>query len=119
MQWLAETHPQLVEKYVAMYYGTNSYAPKEYRKWLAEKIKPLIRKHGLQRGFEDTATGGVKSTALRPSFARPTFGQPGAVRESVLGGLRDENGERVRRSLIAEELPPAAALQAMSGPTLF
>ena len=127
MQWLAETHPELVEKYVAMYYGTNSYAPKDYRRWLAEKMKPLIRKHGLQRGFEDTATGGVKSTATRPSIARPTFvdqsfvdrSSSGGVRASVLGGLRDENGERTRGSLIAEELPPALAAATMSGPTLF
>jgi DNA repair photolyase len=102
MQWLEREHPELVEKYRYMYYGTNSYAPKEYRRWLAERMKPLIRKHGLQRGEEDPTTGGVKSAGTRPSALRMT---------------RDPDGEyRTTRSLIAEELPPAttAAL-----PTLF
>ena len=129
MQWLAETHPELVEKYVAMFYGTNAYAPKDYRKWLAEKMKPLIRKHGLERGYENTATGGVKSSATRADVARAngvrsngvTFTgiTAGAVRSTVLGGLRDADGERVRGSLIAEELPPGLAAATITGPTLF
>jgi hypothetical protein len=41
------------------------------------------------------------------------------VRATVLGGLRDENGERNRGSLIAEELPPALAAAAITTPTLF
>ena len=95
MLWLEREHPELVEKYRYMYYGTNSYAPKEYRKWLAAKIQPLIRRHGLQRGEEDPVTGGVRTTAL--------------------GVMRDAAGERRRatRSLIAEELPPSQV------PTLF
>ena len=44
------------------------------RQWLAAKIKPLIRAHGLERGQEDPLTGGVRSTAL--------------------GMLRDGEGER-------------------------
>jgi len=99
MQWLEHEHPELVEKYVAMFYGVNSYAPKEYRKWLAAKIKPLIRKHGLAQGSEDPTTGGVRST--------------------VLGSLRNGEGERMPLPLIAEELPPSVAAAAISAPTLF
>jgi DNA repair photolyase len=47
MLWLEREHPELVEKYTYLYYGVNSYAPKDYRRWLGERIKPLIRKHGL------------------------------------------------------------------------
>ena len=65
MQWLGETHPELVPRYEAMY-KFSSYAPKEYRKWLADKFRPLARKHGLGRGQEDPATGTVRSRALRP-----------------------------------------------------
>jgi DNA repair photolyase len=71
-QWLASAHPELVETYGRLYYGTNSYAPKEYRKWLAARIQPLIRAHGLQRGVEDPSTGGIRSTAIgrsRPIIA--------------------------------------------------
>jgi DNA repair photolyase len=64
MQWLAREHPELVERYRSMYYGNNAYAPKEYRKWLAARIRPLIRAHGLEQGREDAATGGVRSSAL-------------------------------------------------------
>jgi DNA repair photolyase len=91
MQWLEREHPELVEKYRFMYFGTNAYAPKEYRKWLAAKIKPLIRRHGLEQGHEDPATGGVRSTTR-------------------LNLMRDSNGDLASmNSLIAEELPPAAA----------
>jgi DNA repair photolyase len=117
MQWLQHEHPELVPKYVAMYYGNNSYAPKDYRAWLAKKIKPLILKHGLQRVFEDPATGGVKSTVL--SAGRSAANRPRDIRSTVLGSLRDANGERMQQSLIAEELPPTAAIAAMSSPTLF
>lgn len=46
-----------------MYYGNNAYAPKAYRAWLSERIRPLIRAHGLERGREDPVTGGIRSTA--------------------------------------------------------
>jgi DNA repair photolyase len=69
MQWLELEHPELVPKYRSMYYGNNTYAPKAYRRWLAERIRPLIRAHGLEQGREDSATGGVRSTAL--DAARP------------------------------------------------
>ena len=64
MQWLEREHPELVPKYRSMYYGNNAYAPKAYRRWLGERIRPLIRAHGLERGREDPVTGGVRSSAL-------------------------------------------------------
>ncbi len=48
MEWLANTHPELVPRY-QMLYGKGAYVPKEYRSWLAARIKPLIRMHGLDR----------------------------------------------------------------------
>jgi DNA repair photolyase len=63
MQWLAQEHPELEQKYRSMYYGQNSYAPKEYRTWLAARVAPLVRAHGLERGREDPVTGGVRSGA--------------------------------------------------------
>jgi DNA repair photolyase len=48
MLWLEREHPELVEKYTYLYFGKNSYAPKDYRRWLGERIRPLIRKHGLE-----------------------------------------------------------------------
>ncbi|MGN6127818.1 MAG: intein-containing Rv2578c family radical SAM protein [Humibacter sp.] len=83
MLWLEREHPELVPKYEAMY-GSKTYAPKEYRAWLAARIKPLIAAHGLRRGEEDPTTGGVRSAALN--------------------AMRDGEGERVR---MLAEAPPA------------
>lgn len=115
MQWLEQQHPELVDKYIAMYYGKNSYAPKDYRRWLAEKMSPLLRKHGLARGREDPLTGGVMS--MPRSSVHTRAGTP--VRSAVLGGMLDAAGERTMPRLIAEELPPSSAISAISTPTLF
>ena len=47
-QFLHRHHPELVSKYRALY-RDDSYAPKSYRRALAERIKPLIAAHGLAR----------------------------------------------------------------------
>jgi len=105
MVWLEHEHPELVEKYRFMYYGVNSYAPKEYRTWLAAKIQPLLRDHGLTRGYEDAATGGVSTSAVRTPAARRSFGEWGK--------------QMPLPSLITQELPPQSAVTALGTPTLF
>jgi DNA repair photolyase len=60
MRWLEHSHPELVPTYRSMYYGNNAYAPKAYRAWLSQRIRPLIRAHGLERGREDPVTGGIR-----------------------------------------------------------
>jgi DNA repair photolyase len=98
--WLGREHPELLPQYRSMY-GRGTYAPTEYRAWLAARIKPLIRAHGLERGREDPLTGGVRSSAL--------------------GTLRDGEGERVAIGRVAaEEVAPESALAALGvQPTLF
>jgi len=93
MLWLEREHPELVGAYRELY-GDKAYAPVGYRKWLAARIKPLIATHGLQRGYEDPVTGGVRST--------------------VLGSLRDPSGER---RAVPTFLPEESAEQ--PEPTLF
>ena len=101
LAWIAREHPQLVGRYADMYRG-GSYAPKEYRSWLAARVHPLLRKHGLDRPSRlDPATGVVR--------ARSQFRNAGAI----LDGTK----ERALPSLIAAELSPAAA--AAIQPTLF
>ena len=63
MRWLAREHPELLPRYTSMYTGS-SYAPKEYRRWLAARIEPILRRHGVERGQESPFTGGVRSRAL-------------------------------------------------------
>lgn len=71
MHWLSVTHPELLPRYQQLY-EHGAYAPKEYRRWLADRTEPLMRAHGLQRGAASAATGGVAPP--RGAAARPTFG---------------------------------------------
>jgi DNA repair photolyase len=96
MLWLEREHPELVAPYTRMY-GKGAQAPREYRAWLAAKIKPLIKAHGLEAGREDPMTGGVRSTAL--------------------GQLRTPEGER--RPLPATSPSELKRLATASEPTLF
>jgi DNA repair photolyase len=93
LQWLEGERPDLVPKYRELY-QRGAYAPKEYRQWLAARIHPLMRAHGLEHRREDPATGGILSTALTPRGPATTATPAG-------------------ESLIAAELPPELA------PTLF
>lgn len=52
-QWLEREHPQLVSSYRGLYPGVSTYAPKRYRQWLAARIRPLIRAHGLAARSDD------------------------------------------------------------------
>ncbi|WP_205649436.1 intein-containing Rv2578c family radical SAM protein [Agromyces sp. LHK192] len=72
MQWLEREHPELVPKYTSMYYGRNAYAPKAYRAWLGERMRPLLRAHGLSTRVPDPATGGVRSSATEGAIERGT-----------------------------------------------
>lgn len=40
-------------------YLDNTYAPKDYRRWLAERVRPILREHGLSLGQVDPATGSM------------------------------------------------------------
>ena len=50
----------------------------EYREWLAARIRPLIRAHRLERGREDSVTGGVRSSALGRGTRPTTVGERAA-----------------------------------------
>jgi DNA repair photolyase len=68
-EWLEREHPELVRRYRLMY-GSGASAPKDYRRWLAAKITPIIRRHGLERRSGSSVADGpsamaeVRSTAL-------------------------------------------------------
>ena len=53
MQWLGRTHPELVSSYLGLYPGMAAAAPKGYRQWLARRVRPLLRVHGLDGQDED------------------------------------------------------------------
>ena len=121
LQWLARDHAELVGRYRELYAG-GQYAPKEYRTWLAARIRPLIRAHGLERGVVDPSTGGLRSSSLptspermpqpatrRPPRFAPTASAASDLAQSAVGSAVNT----ARPSLIAAELPPELA------PTVF
>ena len=46
MSWLGKNYPQLVPKYRGLF-GSGSYAPKEYRQWLAHRVNAAKARHGF------------------------------------------------------------------------
>ena len=93
-EWLEREHPDLVRRYRLMY-GSGASAPKDYRRWLAAKITPIIRRHGLERRAGSSVASGPSAMA--------------EVRSSALGRVRDGTVP----SLIQAALPPDVQ------PTLF
>jgi DNA repair photolyase len=72
--WLEREYPELVGRYRELY-RAGAYAPKEYRRWLSGRIRPIVRKYGLDRARLDPMTGTVRGNAsllaaeLAPSAA--------------------------------------------------
>ena len=94
--WLAREHPDLVPRYGELYPGMQVYPPKQYRSWLARRVRPLLRQYGLERPPRiDPATGSPMARVI---------GRPGS---------RNGRGDR----MLAHELP--AAVAAGLQPTLF
>lgn len=91
MMWLQREHPELLPAYTRLY-ADGPYAPKEYRNWLAERIRPLIRSHGLERrrtvSFDDGTGSGAaalrNSRGERRSRSRREQRELGAPTEAML-----------------------------------
>lgn len=64
MQWLEERHPELVSSYRGLYPGMTANAPKAYRAWLAKRVRPLLRVHGLDGRAEDDHPRGTPVAGL-------------------------------------------------------
>jgi len=46
LDWIAREHPELEAGY-RRFYGTSSYAPQGYRRQLSARVRPLLRRYGL------------------------------------------------------------------------
>jgi len=55
-RWLLREHPDLLDGYRNLY-GSGSYADQRYRTWLAARLRPLLRRHGLSPKPNREATG--------------------------------------------------------------
>ncbi len=65
-QWLTRERPELASRYRALY-SAGANAPKSYRSALAERIKPLIAKHGLSRLDPQKQQAPAASSAREPA----------------------------------------------------
>ncbi len=54
--WLAREHPELVPCYERLY-ARGAYADRRYRRWLTDRVGPLLRRHRLDSGSGRGATG--------------------------------------------------------------
>ena len=66
-EWLEREHPELVPVYRALYPGTSARASKQYRMQLAARIKPIIRRFGLDRRDPARETRGARQGEDRPA----------------------------------------------------
>jgi len=92
MAWLRSAYPELVPRYERLY-ARRAYVPAEYRTWLAQRVAPLLARHGLDRqsGGEARAADGVTATGVPgdqevgfPAGSLPTRGMPGVRPKSEL-----------------------------------
>lgn len=93
--WLEREHPELLDRYLRLYPARQAYAPPEYRRWLAARVHPLLRRHGLER-----------PPRIDPATGSPLPRVPGRIRTAEAGAR-----------MLAQEIPASAA--AGLQPTLF
>ena len=74
LAWLAREHPELVEPYARLY-RRGAYVDPEYRRALAARVAPLLRRHRL-RGSDDTR--------LEPATPEPRTDPPPAEQLTLL-----------------------------------
>ncbi|MDX2377487.1 Rv2578c family radical SAM protein [Microbacterium sp. LRZ72] len=74
MDWLGRAHPELVSSYHGLYPGQSTNAPRGYRTWLARRIRPLMRVHGLDGSDEDAQP--MRASAPGPMIATRGAAQP-------------------------------------------
>jgi len=79
--WLEREHPELLPLYRRLYPGTASRAPQAYRLELGARIRPLIRRYGLERERRAPSTSrhaareseGLERSAATPGDPAPTL----------------------------------------------
>lgn len=79
LDWIRREHPHLERGY-RRFYGASSYAPAAYRRQLAARVRPLLRRHGLDPREDDdqpeqrrAARANAQPPALAPTPAPTLF----------------------------------------------
>jgi DNA repair photolyase len=66
--WLERERPELVTRYRRLYPGRQIYAPARYRTWLAARVRPLLRRHGLDRPTRPVTALPPTAGGLQPTL---------------------------------------------------
>lgn len=84
-QWLERERADLLPLYRGLYPGAAANAPIGYRKQLAARVRPLLRRHGLagRVGEDDLPRGGGKPGPVIPVRSRPGPGIPPGARPAA------------------------------------
>jgi DNA repair photolyase len=86
--WLREHHPALVSRYEALY-GPRAYAPPEYNRWLSDRIRPLLVRHGFagpsghRRGRDGKLAEGAFPRGSLPQVASPDAAAPAIAQPTL------------------------------------
>ena len=100
MAWLRGAHPELVPRYERMY-ARRAYVSAEYRTWLAQRVAPLLARHGLDRQSGGAARGADGSLVTGvpgdeevgfPAGSLPTTGLPGVRPKEERPAVVPEHG---------------------------
>jgi DNA repair photolyase len=66
--WLAREHPELLPRYGRLYPGRQVYPPTGYRRWLSGRIRPLLRRYGLERPPTRVSPVPAMAASLQPTL---------------------------------------------------
>jgi DNA repair photolyase len=64
LQWMEREHPELIEPYARLY-RRGAYVEQAYRRTLAARVAPLLRRHGLAPS-DESPTGGFPTIRASP-----------------------------------------------------
>lgn len=74
--WLEREHPELLPAYRSLYPGSASRAPQAYRMELAARIRPLIRRYGLEQTARDRGPRSAPAAPREPERLAAAPGLP-------------------------------------------
>ncbi|WP_114854121.1 Rv2578c family radical SAM protein [Brachybacterium sp. YJGR34] len=69
LEWIEREHPELLTGY-RRFYGSTSYAPSAYRRNLAQRMRPLLARHGLDSQEDEDQPEQRRITAAQAARAR-------------------------------------------------
>jgi DNA repair photolyase len=76
LAWLREHAPALVHRYEALY-GRGAYVPHEYARWLDQRVRPLLVRHGFEerdrRAFRRQGEGSYPAGSVGADAQLPAY----------------------------------------------